>query len=120
ALAPPPPTFPLFPYTTLFRSPCLPLTLPRVGHVEDFHLQVSAPCRAHKKTPAAFAAAGVLVIKCLAVTYSRVGKPTLPSALDVFTSEFWMGSGGSRPLWPPGKPVCAASTRCVDLRVNLE
>src|SRR5690606_25780301 len=45
--------------------------------------------------------------KSLAVTYSRMGKPTLPSALDVFTSEFGMGSGGSRPLWPPGKPVCA-------------
>jgi len=25
------------------------LTLPRVGPVEDFHLQESAPCRAHKK-----------------------------------------------------------------------
>ena len=25
------------------------LTLPRVGCVEDFHLLVSAPCRAHKK-----------------------------------------------------------------------
>ena len=30
------------------------LTLPLVGRVEDFHLQVSAPCRAHqKKGPAA-------------------------------------------------------------------
>ena len=27
------------------------LTLPLVGRVEDFHLQVSAPCRAHQKTP---------------------------------------------------------------------
>ena len=25
------------------------LTLPLVGRVEDFHLQVSAPCRAHQK-----------------------------------------------------------------------
>src|ERR1700730_11684462 len=25
------------------------LTFPRVGYVEDFHLQVSAPCRAHQK-----------------------------------------------------------------------
>jgi hypothetical protein len=41
------------------------------------------------------------------MTYSRVSKPTLPSALDVFTSEFGMGSGGSRPLLPPGKPLCA-------------
>ena len=31
------------------KNPCLPLTLPRVGCVEDFHLQVGAPCRAHQK-----------------------------------------------------------------------
>ena len=30
---------------------------------------------------------------------------TLPSALVRFTSEFGMGSGGTTPLWPPGKPV---------------
>ena len=41
---------------------------------------------------------GVAHFKSLAMTYSRVSKPTLPSALDVFTSEFGMGSGGSRPL----------------------
>jgi hypothetical protein len=28
------------------------LTLPRVGCVEDLHLRVSAPCRAHEKRPA--------------------------------------------------------------------
>src|SRR3990172_8362457 len=27
------------------------LTLPLAGRVEDFHLQVSAPCRAHKEKP---------------------------------------------------------------------
>ena len=30
---------------------------------------------------------------------------TLPSAQVRFTSEFGMGSGGSTPLLPPGKPV---------------
>ena len=35
------------------RHPCLQLTLPLVGRVEDFHLQVSAPCRAHQKKIAA-------------------------------------------------------------------
>ncbi len=30
------------------RHPCLRLTLPLAGCVEDFHLQVRAPCRAHK------------------------------------------------------------------------
>src|SRR5690606_16688354 len=35
------------------------LTLPLVGHVENFHLQVSAPCRAHKrKRTARLAASG--------------------------------------------------------------
>jgi hypothetical protein len=34
-----------------------------------------------------------------------MAKATLPSAQDVFTSEFGMGSGGSRPLMPSGKPV---------------
>ena|SRR5882757_6032847 len=37
------------------RRRCLPLTLAHVGCVEDFHLQMSAPCRAHnEKTPTSF------------------------------------------------------------------
>ena len=31
------------------------------------------------------------------------GDPTLPSALQRFTSEFGMGSGGTAALWPPSK-----------------
>jgi hypothetical protein len=46
-----------------------------------------------------------LLNKSLTVTYSHMAKATLPSAQDVFTSEFGMGSGGSRPLMPSGKPV---------------
>ena len=46
---------------------------------------------------------GLLAMRSLAVTYSSVAKATLPSALNVFTSEFGMGSGGSRSLWPPGE-----------------
>ncbi len=34
----------------------------------------------------------------LAMTYSHMGTPTLPSALLRFTSEFGMGSGGSKVL----------------------
>ena len=34
------------------------------------------------------------------------GDPTLSSAQIHFTSEFGMGSGGSRTLWLPSKPVC--------------
>ena len=44
-----------------------------------------------------------LLNKCLAVTYSHMGNPTLPSALLRFTSEFGKGSGGSTALLPPGK-----------------
>ena len=39
------------------------------------------------------------------MTYFHMGTPTLSSALNGFTSEFEMGSGGSRSLLPPGKPV---------------
>ena len=42
-------------------------------------------------------------IGCLAVSYSRMANATLPSALQRFTSEFGMGSGGSTALLPPGK-----------------
>ena len=31
------------------------------------------------------------------------GRTTLPLAHARFTSEFGMGSGGTTPLWPPGK-----------------
>ena len=34
----------------------------------------------------------------LAMTYSHMGTPTLPSALLRFTSEFGMGSGGATVL----------------------
>ena len=34
------------------------------------------------------------------------GDPTLPSALDGFTTEFGMGSGGSRPLLSSGVTGC--------------
>ncbi len=44
--------------------------------------------------------------KCLAVTYFRMGTPTLSSALSSFTSEFGMVSGGTHSLLPPGKPFC--------------
>jgi hypothetical protein len=46
---------------------------------------------------------GACFNKSLTVTYSHMAKATLPSAQDVFTSEFGMGSGGSRPLKPSGK-----------------
>jgi hypothetical protein len=38
--------------------------------------------------------------RCPTLTW---GGPTLPSALQCFTSEFGMGSGGSKVLWSPSK-----------------
>ena len=46
-----------------------------------------------------------LSIKCLTMSYSHMGTPTLPSALSSFTSEFDMGSGGTYSLRSSGKPV---------------
>ena len=39
------------------------------------------------------------------MTYSRMGNATLPSAMQRFTSEFGMGSGGSAALLSSGKEV---------------
>src|SRR5690606_41725479 len=51
------------------------LTVPLVGPVEDLHLQVGAPCRAHqKKKPQPFRAAAFR-IKSLAMSYSHMGRP---------------------------------------------
>src|SRR3989338_4043248 len=47
------------------------LTLPLVGRVEDFHLQVSAPCRAHQQKAARFSPCG-FCFYCLAVTMFAV------------------------------------------------
>ncbi len=44
----------------------------------------------------------------LAMTYSHMGPPTLPSALRRFTSEFEKGSGGSILLCSPSNSVCRA------------
>ena len=52
-----------------------------------------------KKPPAASRLR--ICILNLAMSYSHMGNPTLPSALSGFTSEFEMGSGGARSLWSP-------------------
>ena len=44
--------------------------------------------------------------RCPTLTW---GDPTLPSALNGFTSEFEMGSGGSHSLWSPSKLACATT-----------
>jgi hypothetical protein len=57
----------------------------------------------HKKTPVRILT-GVFN-RSLTMTYSHMGTPTLPSALNRFTSEFGMGSGGSNSLWSSGKTL---------------
>ena len=58
----------------------------------------------HKKNPPAWAEG--FRNNELAMTYSHMGDPTLPSALRGFTSEFGKGSGGSLLLWSPAQLVC--------------
>lgn len=65
----------------------------------------SAPVPGAQKNPERQLIVPGLQFKCLAMTYSRMPNGTLPSALSSFTSEFGMGSGGSRLLLSPGKPV---------------
>ena len=43
------------------------------------------------------------------MTYSHMGTPTLPSALNRFTTEFGMGSGGTNSLCSSGKLFAALS-----------
>ncbi len=55
-------------------------------------------------------------------SYSRMGDPTLPSALRRFTSELGMGSGGTTALRPPGKfcfirPLLRSDLICIRLKI---
>ena len=58
---------------------------------------------AHKKTPHLIRVGGVFRNNELAMTYSHMGNPTLPSARRGFTSEFGKGSGGSLLLLSPAQ-----------------
>ncbi|CCG94051.1 hypothetical protein MARHY0558 [Marinobacter nauticus ATCC 49840] len=75
------------------------------------HRVISARFPAGNKKPPAAKLSGVLGIRSLTMTYSHMGNATLPSAQVCFTSEFGMGSGGSRPLWSSGKTVDHWGTR---------
>ena len=69
-----------------------------VSFIFNFYLIFSA----HKKTPSSNEE-GVFRNNELAMTYSHMGNPTLPSARRGFTSEFGKGSGGSLLLWSPAQ-----------------
>ena len=56
---------------------------------------------------------GIEAWQCPTFTW---GDPTLSSALSVFTSEFGMGSGGTRSLWPPGNFVSSSTKSPTSVR----
>ena len=59
------------------------------------------------------------VFRSLTMTYSHMGTPTLPSAILRFTSEFGMGSGGSKALWSSGKTSVSCSLNNSHLILRL-
>jgi hypothetical protein len=62
----------------------------------------------HKKTPIQAVLYGGLGLGAWRFPTFTWQTATLSSALGGFTSEFGMGSGGSRPLWSPSKRVWSA------------
>ena len=52
------------------------------------------------------------------MTYFHMNNATLSSALNRFTSEFGMGSGGSNLLWSPSKIVSIENIYFSKLVVN--
>ena len=57
--------------------------------------------------------------RSLTMTYSHMGTPTLPSAMLRFTSEFGMGSGGSKALWSSGKTVSKMMVHLTAILLSL-
>ena len=78
---------------------------------------VADRCEAKKKGHFSVA---LFIFRSLTMTYSHMANATLPSALSGFTSEFEMGSGGSRSLlssdklsWlSPNSVVLLLTRRC--------
>ncbi len=85
------------------RHPCLWLTLPLAGRVEDFHLQVSAPCRAHHKktrSMSGFFTSGKRLNQQSSAEHQRQPPSRLhPQGLDPSRA-----SAGSCADWFPGRP----------------
>ena len=70
-------------------------------HAANNSLSASRNCinRRQKKAPTFVEAFSTC--KILAMSYSHMGTPTLPSAMLHFTAEFEMGSGGAIALLSP-------------------
>ncbi len=87
------------------------LTLPLAGCVEDFHLQVRAPCRAHKKKPRRSGAdVGCGNAYCLRRRENPSPARPRPSSASVAGSGVRFGGVVellNEPLiWPPGPSFC--------------
>jgi hypothetical protein len=89
------------------RHPCLWLVLPLAGCTKDFHLQVRAPCRAHKTNSGPKAAAVICQVP------TQLLKNSMPSRDHV--PKVWFLSGGgivqipslqcpTRPVFPARAP----------------
>ena len=67
-----------------------------------------------RRKKARYISNGLSLNRSLAMTYSHMGTPTLPSAQLHFTSEFGMGSGGTTALLSLDKTTCmdTLASRC--------
>ncbi len=80
------------------------------GELEHEAVRIKSITLLPKKIPSRFWRLGIWRLN-LAMTYFRMVEPTLSLALSSFTSEFGMGSGGSRSLLSPGNSDgCARTT----------
>jgi hypothetical protein len=75
-------------------------TPPRGGHINMELLCLKQPLNN------ATTVVNIKLNRRLAMSYSHMGTPTLPSALLRFTSEFGMGSGGATVLLSLDKNFC--------------
>ena len=72
-----------------------------------------------RKAPEVFRPQGLFCLEPGSDLLWHARKSTLPSARSVFTSEFGMGSGGSRSLLPPGKLFRSRMRLKPDLRTAI-
>ena len=82
--------------------------------VNSLRVLFSLSCRRKK---ARLFRVGLSCIWSLAMSYFHIANATLSSALFRFTTEFGMGSGGSKTLWLPSKLGCQS---VFTYQLNLE
>ena len=98
------------------RHQTLAIALPREAARKSRHIGIRGLAayrgglvgRGAKKSPAQAGLRGAFGLGAWRFPTFAWQTATLSSALGGFTSEFGMGSGGSRPLWSPSKRVWSA------------